>query len=159
MKTAWLILLGSFVVSTVFVAPFLESSDADGRVKTLEGQAADFKAKQEVPLPAVPDVIFTTPRKIPSGNPDTLFAYEIVVQSQTPIAPFGFGFVCDGKISGHLNMPGLALTGYQIDDEKEGNCYWVKMDTGIDPKNPWSFTLYGKQDFKILRAVRIDKFR
>jgi len=83
---------------------------------------------------------------------------EIIIQSNSEIAPFGLEFIADGPVRGS----NLHITDNYEDlrirvDNPTPNGYLLRADHGIGPGHPWRVYLYGPEPFNVTSVIRSDR--
>ena len=83
---------------------------------------------------------------------------EVIIQSNSEIAPFGLEFIADGPVRGS----NLHITDSYEDlrirvDNPTANGYLLRADHGIKPGQPWRVYLYGPEPFNVTAVKRSDR--
>jgi hypothetical protein len=101
-------------------------------------------------------------RQIPSPRPDAPIALELTVQVRAPITPFAIGVICDRPIvGGDFRVTGTSTSRDvrigTMNDAPDRSYYLSFTDPPVAPWAPLIITLFGVQDFTVLKVIRLQQ--
>lgn len=103
-----------------------------------------------------PNILVTYNPVVPS-RPDWHGGWEVIVQSQREIIPFGFEIATDAPVVGNLRIAGFYEDYGLRFDGPTASGYLVTARAGIRPGLPWFITLHSKDNFGLHGAKIADQ--
>lgn len=110
---------------------------------------------RQAPQPEADGLRFVA-KQVP-GSSSNPYAFEVVVQSQVTMAPFGVELITDKPFAVGQYRIVEAITAENAQDGRRSmTSFWARNNKpGIAPARPWVFVLAGSEPFKVIGAQRI----